>query len=70
MGLEYLLKEDAIGNEPPTNAAVQWNTKQPVRYLVLLPRNSRKLFRFRIYDRIEGGLYIESDFSYKNPYQR
>jgi|tagenome__1003787_1003787.scaffolds.fasta_scaffold18843849_1 hypothetical protein len=70
LNVKYVLVEDAIGKEPPQSKSVNWNPARNMRYLVLLPKHPEKLFRFRVYETDEGGLHLESDFAYKNPYQR
>lgn len=37
--------------------------------LVLLPRNLKKLFRFRVCYTKENKFQLEEDYGYKNPYQ-
>ncbi len=67
--VEYILKEDAIGGQPPQAASTFSDFKGNLYYLVLLPKNRNKLYRFRAYATEDRGLHLESDFSYKNPYQ-
>jgi quinol monooxygenase YgiN len=67
--VEYLIEADSIGKEPPKSKAVAWNEADGMYYLVLLPRNPTKLYRFRIYPVGERSLHVEADYGYKNPYQ-
>jgi len=69
LNVKYILEEDAIGKEPPTNKSIAWDRNRNMHYLVLLPESQGKLFRFRVYETNEGRLHLESDFAYKNPYQ-
>lgn len=67
-GTQYALDSDSIGKEPPKNKDIAWDPKGEMYYLVLLPRNPKKLYRFRIYP-TKGRIYLEEDFAYQNPYQ-
>jgi hypothetical protein len=67
--VKYVLEEDVLGKELPQNTSISWNQSRNMYYLVLLPRDNKKLFRFRVYETNEGGLHLESDFAYRNPYQ-
>jgi hypothetical protein len=68
-GVKYLLETDPIGKEPPKDPAISWDKDSAMYYLVLLPRNQEKLYRFRVYPVGARVLYVEADFGYKNPYQ-
>jgi hypothetical protein len=69
LDVKYILEEDPIGKEPPTDTSITWDQSRNMRYLVLLPERPEKLFRFKVYETNEGRLHLESDFAYKNPYQ-
>jgi hypothetical protein len=69
-GIEYILKEDFIAKESPKTDDIFWNPKDGMYYLVLLPRNPKKLYRFRVYVIAKDRLHLESDFAYQNPYQQ
>jgi hypothetical protein len=69
-GVEYILKEESIAKESPDAAKVAWSSIDSMYYLVLLPGTPNQLYRFRVYPKKEGGLHLEKDFGYKNPYQQ
>lgn len=67
--VEYLIEPDTIGKEPPKDREITWNEADGMYYLVLLPRNPKKLYRFRVYPTGGRSLHVEPDYGYKNPYQ-
>lgn len=69
VSIEYLIESDTIGKEPPKDQEISWNEDGAMYYLVLLPRNPKKLYRFRVYPLSGGVLHVEADFAYNNPYQ-
>ena len=66
--IEYILEQSSIAIEPPRETDIAWDSRTQY-YLALLPRNPNKLYRFRIYPTNGGGLHVEADFAYRNPYQ-
>lgn len=68
-GVQYLIKLDMIGKESQKDQAITWDKTDGMYYLVLLPRNPKKLYRFRVYPASGRSLHVEADYGYKNPYQ-
>lgn len=66
--VEYEINKEPVVLESSKKAKFSSDSKN-IYFLILLPRNSKKLFRFRIYYTKENKLHLEEDFGYKNPYQ-
>ena len=67
--IQYLIEADTILKEPPKDQGITWDEADGMYYLVLLPRNQKKLYRFRVYPTGGRSLHVEADYGYKNPYQ-
>jgi hypothetical protein len=67
--VNYLIEKDNIAKQYPKDKSIAWRDSDDLYILVLIPNESKKIYRFRIYLVKGRVIHIEEYSGYKNPYQ-